>query len=266
MDSRQTQTQRSWLSNVLELLPRMLFRGTAGAGHFQTTSWSLVIAAAQQPTESAETALAKLCQLYWYPVYAFVRRRGHSQDDARDLTQEFFSRLLEKNYLKDADPARGRFRSFLLGAVRNFLANEWNRGQAQKRGGGVLTIALDTETAEGRYAAEPASHETPESLYERQWALALLDQVMTGLRNEYARDGSLDHFEKLAPYLTGADEPPYADIAAQWKGSAGAVKVAVHRLRKRYRQLLRQTIAETVLTPEDVDDEIRFLLSALGTP
>jgi len=244
----------------------MLFRGTAGAGHFQTTSWSLVLAAARQPTESAETALAKLCQLYWYPIYAFVRRRGHSQDDARDLTQEFFSRLLEKNYLKDADPARGRFRSFLLGAVRNFLANEWNRGQAQKRGGGVLTIALDPETAEGRYAAEPASQGTPESLYERQWALTLLDQVMTGLREEYTRDGRLEHFEKLAPYLTGGDEPPYAAIANQWKGSAGAVKAAVHRLRKRYRQLLRQKIAETVLTPEDVDDEIRFLLSALGTP
>ena len=179
-------------------------------GQFQTTSWSLVIAAGQQPTESAEAALAKLCQLYWYPVYAFVRRRGNSQDDARDLTQEFFSRLLEKNYLKDADPERGRFRSFLLAAVRHFLANEWNRGQAQKRGGGMLTIALDPGTAEGRYSLEPANQETPESLYERQWAVALLDQVMAGLRQEYASDGRLDHFERLAPYLTGTGELPYA--------------------------------------------------------
>jgi RNA polymerase sigma-70 factor (ECF subfamily) len=225
-----------------------------------------VLAAGQQPTESAEAALAKLCQSYWYPVYAFVRRRGNNQDDARDLTQEFFSRLLEKNYLKDADPERGRFRSFLLAAVRHFLANEWNRGQAQKRGGGVLTIALDPGTAEGRYSLEPANQETPESLYERQWAMALLDQVMAGLRQEYASDGRLDHFEKLAPYLTGTGELPYADIAHQWKSSEGAVKVAVHRLRKRYRHLLRQKIAETVVSPEDVDDEIRFLLSALGTP
>src|SRR5215469_8104666 len=159
--------------------------GRHGSAKFQTTSWSLVLSAANVSEESAEAALAKLCQLYWYPIYAFVRRRGYGQDDAKDLTQEFFSRVLEKNYLKDADPSRGRFRSFLLTSVRHFLANEWNRGHAQKRGGGLLTIALDPVAAEGRYCAETASPENPEKLYEKQWALAILDQVMTSLRQEY---------------------------------------------------------------------------------
>ena len=252
----------TWVGNVLELL-RMFSPGTSGEGRFQTTSWSLVIAAAEQPAESAEAALAKLCQLYWYPVYAFARRRGNSEDDARDLTQAFFSRVLEKNYLKDADPARGRFRSFLLASVRHFLANEWNREQAEKRGGGVLTIALDRETAEGRYCLEPATQETPERVYERQWAQALLDQVMASLREEYASSGRLDQFERLEPFLTATDGLPYTELARQWGSSEGAVKVAVHRIRKKYRMLLRQKIAETVASPAEIDDEIRFLLAAL---
>jgi len=237
--------------------------GSHESGRFHTTSWSLVVAAAKLSEESADAALAKLCQLYWYPIYAFVRRRGYSQEDAKDLTQEFFSRVLEKNYLEDADPSRGRFRSFLLAAVRHFLANEWNRKRAQKRGGGQHTIALDAQTAEGRYCAEPASQETPEKLYERQWALALLEQVMSSVRQEYVLDGRLEDFEKLAPLLTGTAEAPYAQLAQQWNTSEGAVKVAVHRVRKRYRELLRQKIGETLVDPADVDDEIRFLISAL---
>src|SRR5215467_11090282 len=237
--------------------------GSHESGRFHTTSWSLVVAAAKLSEESAEAALAKLCQLYWYPIYAFVRRRGCSQEDAKDLTQEFFSRVLEKNYLEDANPSRGRFRSFLLAAVRHFLANEWDRQRAQKRGRGLHTIALDAQTAEGRYCAEPASQENPEKLYERQWALALLEQVMASLGQEYVLDGRLDDFEKLKPLLTGAAEVPYAQLAQQWDTSEGAVKVAVHRVRKRYRELLRQKIGETLVDPADVDDEIRFLISAL---
>ena len=221
------------------------------------------MAAAKLSEDSADSALARLCQLYWYPIYAFVRRRGYTQEDAQDLTQEFFSRVLEKNYLEDANPSRGRFRSFLLAAVRHFLANEWNRERAKKRGGGLHTIALDAQTAEGRYRAEPASQENPEKLYERQWALALLDQVMASLREEYVLDKRLEDFEKLAPLLTGTAELPYAHLAELWDTSEGAVKVAVHRVRKRYGALLRQKIGETVVDPADIHDEIRFLISAL---
>jgi RNA polymerase sigma factor (sigma-70 family) len=223
------------------------------------------VAAGRSPAESAEAAMSKLCHIYWYPVYAFVRRQGHNEDDARDLTQEFFSRVLEKNYFRDADPARGRFRSFLLAAVRHFLANEWNRERAQKRGGGVVTISLDPHLAEGRYRLEPVDRETPETLFERQWALALLANVMAALQKESADEGKLDQFEKLAPCLTGTSDVAYAELARQWNSSEGAVKVAVHRLRKRYRDLVRREIAETVAQPEEVDDEIRYLLAVLGT-
>ncbi len=235
------------------------------ADQFHTTAWSLVVAAGQSSAESAEAAMSKLCHIYWYPVYVFVRRQGRNEDDARDLTQEFFSRVLEKNYFRDADPARGRFRSFLLAAVRHFLANEWNRERAQKRGGGAATISLDPQLAEGRYRLEPADHETPETLFERQWALALLANVLAALQKESADEGKLDQFEKLAACLTGSSEVPYAELARQWNSSEGAVKVAVHRLRKRYRDLVRREIAETVAQPEEIDDEIRYLLAALGT-
>lgn len=221
------------------------------------------MSAAKLTEETADASLANLCRLYWYPIYAFVRRRGYSQEDAKDLTQEFFSRVLEKNYLEDANPSRGRFRSFLLAAVRHFLANEWDKQRAQKRGGGLHTIALDPQTAEGRYCAEPANQENPEKLYERQWALAMLDQVLGSLRNEYVLDGRLGDFEKLVPTLTGSAALPYAELAQLWNMSEGAVKVAVHRVRKRYRALLRQRIGETVVDAADIDDEIRFLISAL---
>jgi len=222
----------------------------------------MVIAAAQHPTLAAEAALAKLCRAYWYPVYAFIRRRGYGVDDARDLTQEFFSRVLEHNYLSAADPARGRFRSFLLTAVRHFLINERDRDHAQKRGGGTAPVSLELTTAEGRYLLEPVDNQNPENLYKRQWAVALLDEVMAALRQEYASDGKLDQFEKLKPLLTGNDMS-FAEIARQWSSNEGAVRVAVHRARKRYGILLRRMIAETVADPAEVDDEIRFLLSAL---
>ncbi len=251
-------------NDLIDLLA-MIWRGPGGSSRFRTTSWSLVVTAGRESTTSADAALAELCELYWYPVYAFVRRRGYSQDDASDLTQEFFSRLLEKQYLKDANPARGRFRSFLLGALRNFLANEWNREQCQKRGGGIGIIALDKAMAEGRYSLEPSNPETPESLFQRRWATEVLDRVMESFRESYRQEGRLNEFERLAPCLTGTAGVSYADLARQWNTTEGAVKVAVHRFRKHYRQVLRQNIAATVASEAEVDDEIRFLLSALGS-
>jgi RNA polymerase sigma-70 factor (ECF subfamily) len=230
---------------------------------FRTTSWSLVISAGQQPTAAAAAAFANLCRIYWYPVYAFVRRRGYDVDDACDLTQEFFARVLEHNYLSTADPARGRFRSFLLTAVRHFLTNEWNREHAQKRGGGAARVSFDLESAEGRYSMEPADKHDPEKLYQRQWAIALLDEVLAALRQEYTKDGKSGQFDTLAPLLTGTDDIVYPEVARQWNCSEGAARVAVHRARKKYRALLRQMIAETVSDPAEIDDEIRFLISAM---
>ncbi|HEY1377696.1 MAG TPA: sigma-70 family RNA polymerase sigma factor [Gemmataceae bacterium] len=229
---------------------------------FATTRWSLV-AAAKDP--AARQALADLCGLYWYPVYAFVRRRGYSADDAGDLTQEFFARLIEKAGVAGADPAKGRFRSYLLGACRHFLANERDRAAAQKRGGGRPVGSLDLADAERRYAAEPADGRTPEQVFERRWALTLLDGVLAGLRAEYAAAGQDVLFDRLKSSLTG-DAGPYVELAAELGLTEGAVKVAAHRLRRRYRDRLRAAIAETVATPEDIEAEIRDLFAALSRP
>jgi RNA polymerase sigma factor (sigma-70 family) len=229
---------------------------------FATTRWSLV-AAAKGP--AARQALAELCGLYWYPVYAFVRRRGHPADDAGDLTQEFFARLIEKGGIAGADPAKGRFRSYLLGACRHFLANEHDRAAAQKRGGGRAVGSLDLADAERRYAAEPADGRTPEQVFERRWALTLLDGVLAGLRAEYGTAGQGVLFDRLKSSLAG-DAGPYAELAADLGLTEGAVKVAAHRLRRRYRDRLRTAIAETVATPEEVDAEIRDLFAALARP
>jgi len=251
----------NWLTFMTDLWA--MFRQDSGSTQFQSTSWSLVVAAAGHPTEAAEIALAKLCRLYWYPVYAFTRRRGHSEDDARDLTQEFFCRVIQHHYLRDADPSRGRFRSFLLTAARHFMANEWRRERAVKRGGGAGMLSFEIETAERRYSLELADREDPERLYQRRWAISTIEQALFVLRQEYDSQGKLEQFDRLAPLLTGTCEESYADIARKWNSTEGAVKVSVHRLRKQYRALLRRQIAETVAHPEDVDDEIRFLLSAL---
>jgi RNA polymerase sigma factor (sigma-70 family) len=226
---------------------------------FATTRWSLV-AAAKGP--AARQALAELCELYWYPVYAFVRRRGHSPHDAADLTQAFFARLIETAGIAGADPDKGRFRSYLLGAVRHFLANEHDRAVAKKRGGGRVIESLNLSDAERRYAAEPADGRTPEQLFERRWALTLLDGVLAGLRAEYAASGQAVLFDRLKATLTG-DAGPYADLAAELGMTEGAVKVAAHRLRRRYRDRLRAAIAETA---DDVEAEIRDLFTALGHP
>lgn len=237
-----------------------------GAAIFTPTHWSVVLAAAGRTDSThARDALEKLCRNYWVPLYAFVRRQGHNPHDAQDLTQEFFARLLEKNFLAGVQPDKGRFRSFLLASVKHFLANEWDKSMAQKRGGGHLPISIDAALAESAVGLELADTVTAEKIFERRWALALLEQVLRRLREEYTRDGKENQFEQLKPTLTEASRSvPYAEIAVRLGTSEGAVKVAVHRLRQRYRELLRAEIAQTVAGIEDVDDEIRNLFVALA--
>ncbi len=230
---------------------------------FATTRWSIVLAAREPTQDAGSAALATLCRSYWYPLYAFVRRQGLGEHDAQDLTQEFFARLLEKGWLGGVERERGRFRSWLLASMKHFLANEWDRSRAKKRGGGAVTISFDAMSAESRFRHEPADTETAESLYDRRWALTLLDQVLARLRAEMSAAGKLVHFEALKFCLTG-DRTPYADVATTLAMSEGAVKVAVHRLRERYRDLIRAEIAETVATPAEVEDELRHLLAALS--
>jgi RNA polymerase sigma factor (sigma-70 family) len=232
---------------------------------FATTHWTVVLAAGRRDTTRARAALEKLCRTYWYPLYAYVRRRGHSAHDAQDLTQAFFARLLERHWVGDADQELGRFRTFLLTAMSRFLANEWDKQSAQKRGGHMIHVPVQLDTAETRYGHEPADNSTPEQCYERRWALTLLDTVLQRLRAEYDREGKKDLFAALGDTLVGSRESqPYASLAKQLNMNEGAVKVAVHRLRKRYRQLLREEIAQTAASPEDVDEELRHLFAVLS--
>jgi RNA polymerase sigma-70 factor (ECF subfamily) len=234
-------------------------------GRFATTHWSLILAARDGDAPAARLALARLCEAYWYPLYAYVRRRGHGADDAQDLTQDFFARLLARDFLGSLDPARGRFRAFLLAACNNFLANEYDRSHAQKRGGGVASLSLDLAAAEGRYGREPSHEMTPEKLFQRRWALTLLDRVLARLREDYTGRGKGPLFDHLRVFLAGEQGAPSHAAAADGLGmTAGAVKVAVHRLRQQYRDLLRAEIAHTVEAPEQVDEEIRDLFAALG--
>jgi RNA polymerase sigma factor (sigma-70 family) len=239
--------------------------GPSDAAGFAATRWTLVLAAARgNVTPRAAEAMAELCRVYWYPLYAYVRRRGHDSHEAEDLTQEFFLRLLAKNYLADADREKGKFRAFLLASLRHFLANEWDRSQAQKRGGGQTVLPISTVDAESRYRLEPWHDLTPERLFERQWALTVLDQVLLRLRAGFAAEGKETVFNRLKQFLTGGRESgSYAQVAADLEMSEGAVKTAVHRLRRRYRQLLRDEIAQTVAGPEEVDGEIEYLLACL---
>jgi RNA polymerase sigma-70 factor (ECF subfamily) len=233
---------------------------------FQTTHWSLVLAARDRDAPRADRALADLCAAYWYPLYAFIRRKGHDPDRAADLAQEFFARLLEKDYLKAVDRRKGRFRSFLLAACTHFLANEHDRARALKRGGGRTPIPLDPRDAEGRYATEPAHELTAERLYERRWALTLLEGTLDRLGREFHRAGKGPLYEHLKVILTGAEgAAPYAQVGADLGMREAAVKKAAQRLRRRYRELLRERVAETVEGPEAVDDEIRELFAILGS-
>jgi RNA polymerase sigma factor (sigma-70 family) len=234
-------------------------------GAFVTTRWSLVLKAGEQQSEQADAALARLCQNYWYPLYAYVRRRGRPPEDAADLTQEFFARLLEKNWIAKADPAKGRFRSFLLASMNHFLSDAWDKARAMKRGGGVVVLPLEFDTAETRFSREPAGPATPDELFERRWALTLLETVLNRLRAEHERDGRVELFQELNPCLVGdRTAQPYAEIAKRLAVSEGTVKAAVHRLRQRYRDLLRAEIAETVSAPAEVDEELRHLFSVLS--
>jgi len=232
---------------------------------FVTTRWSLVLAAGRQPTGETRAALATLCGLYWYPLYAFVRRGGASADEASDLTQAFFTQLLEKNDLVTVDPNRGRFRSWLLACLKHFQVNERVRAHAQKRGGGVTELSIDATDAEGRYQLEPSHHLTADKLYERRWTLALLDRAHENLRAECEREGEKKRaqFEALKGALMGEPDEPYALVAARLGMTEGAVKVAAHRLQKRHRALVHAEIADTVERPEDVAGEIRGLLANL---
>lgn len=232
---------------------------------FVTTHWSVVLTAGRSDTPRARDALAGLCQMYWFPLYTYVRRRGHSSEDAQDLTQEFFARLLEKNWVGDADQAKGRVRSFLLSAMNHFLADEWDKARAQKRGGGVPLVPLQFDTAETRYGLEPADSATPERSFELRWALTLLEEVLKQLQTEYEQEGKADLFAALNPCLVGErTSQPYAELAAKLGVSEGTVKSAVHRLRQRYRQLLRDEIANTVAGPAEVDEELRHLFAVLA--
>ena len=231
--------------------------------HFHTTRWSLVASAAGA-SEQSRAALADLCAAYWYPTYAFIRRRGHSPDDARDLAQEFFATLLEKGYLQDADQERGRFRAFLLTAISRFVSKEREKAGAQKRGGGKRPLSLDFDDGENRYLREPSHQWTAERIFERRWALTLLERAIDRLRSEHDQAGKLPLFEALKPFLTGeAGSPPLRQIGERLGMTEGAVKVAIHRLRQKYRELLRGEIAQTVAATEDVDDELRVLLASL---
>jgi RNA polymerase sigma factor (sigma-70 family) len=231
---------------------------------FATTHWSVVLAAGQRASPDSEQALATLCQTYWYPLYAFVRRQGYSVEDARDLTQEFFATLLEKDYLRAADSQRGRFRSFLLAAFKHFLSHERERAYAQKRGGRRQSWPLDFQAGESQYHHEPTHDITPESIYERRWALTLLNQVLQRLQEEFVQAGKQPLFDRLKPFLTGdRSGGTYGEAADGLGMTEGAVKVAVHRLRQRYRELLRAEITQTVTAPEEVDDELRQLFAAV---
>jgi len=232
---------------------------------FPSTHWSRVVEAGDPALPGAREALAALCQAYWYPLYAFIRRRGHSADEALDLAQEYFARLLEKGVLASADPEKGRFRKFLMADCKYFLAHHHERAAAQKRGGGRVPLSIDAADAEGRFSREPAHGLTPEHLFERTWAMTLLDGVLARLRAEHERDGRAEIFDRLKPVLTdGPGGVAYSVIAAQMGTSEGAVQVAIHRLRRRYGALLRQEIAATVGSSDEVENEIRALFKALG--
>jgi RNA polymerase sigma-70 factor (ECF subfamily) len=237
----------------------------AGDRQFAVTRWSMVLAAGRRSSPDSRQALEVLCQTYWYPLHAYVRRRVADVHEAQDLTQAFFASLLEKNALAVAREERGRFRAFLLTAFKHFLSDEWDKAQAQKRGGGRPGISLNLESAERRYALEPVDNLTPERLYEKQWALTLLDRVLNRLGDEFAAKGKDRQFQTLKPFLTGETGPNGYEVAARALGiSPAAAKVAAHRARRRYREILRAEIAETVAEPQEADDEIRDLRAALG--
>ena len=246
---------------------------TAPQDHFATTHWTVVLAAGNKHTPQTDQALEVLCRTYWYPLYAYIRHQGRTREDAEDLTQAFFARFLKKNYLEGLRSEKGKFRAFLLAALKHFLANERDRAARQKRGGGAKLLSLDWQDADTRYRVEPAAHGrdargtalSPDKLYDRAWAVTLLEQVIARLRDEHAAEGKAGLFEQLKPFLV-ADRRAgaYAQAAAELGQSEGAVRVAVHRLRRRYREVLRDEIAQTLSDPAQVAEEMQALFSAFG--
>jgi RNA polymerase sigma factor (sigma-70 family) len=236
-----------------------------GSSRFPTTRWTLVVAAGDPQRKDSRSALVSLCENYWYPLYAYLRRRGHAPDEAQDLTQEFFMRVLGGRYLDKADPEKGRFRSFILTSLKFFAADEQDRQRAQKRGGGaVVSFEFSSgESGEERYQREPSHDETPDRIFERRWALSMLERVMERLRDEFVQHDRPENFERMKVFLLGQSEAPYAALAGEMNTSEGALKVAIHRLRKRYRELFRQEIADTVADPAEVESELRYLAAVL---
>jgi RNA polymerase sigma factor (sigma-70 family) len=231
---------------------------------FDATSWTMVREAGQPTSPEADAARAKLCQAYWYPLYCYVRRLGHSPEDAQDLTQEFFARLLERNYVATADREKGKFRSFLLLLLKRFLARAWARANRQKRGGGMELIPLDLEHTESRYVADPADELSPDKAFDRRWAQVFLARVFDRLQAQCAAEGKGHLFAELRPFLSGEGEEPYEAVARRLQIPKATFKVLVHRFRQRYGHLLREEIAPTVASAEEVEDEIRALFGALS--
>lgn len=251
--------------SVMSLTPGQNFGSRRPPDNFATTRWSMVVSAGQSSSPESEQALASLCEGYWKPLYGYVRRRVSDVSEAHDLTQAFFADLLQRNFVGEADPQRGRFRAFLLTALRNFLSKEWEKQRAQKRGGGVPPISLDFASADSQIRLDPAGGQTPEQIYEREWAMTLLERILQKLGDEFSERGRADQFACLKPFLVGDHgTTTYADVAADLKLSEAAAKMAVSRMRQRYRVLLRDEIAQTVARSDDVDDEIRSLFATLG--
>ncbi len=236
-----------------------------GAGAFATTHWSVVLGAGRHGSVQAAEALEELCRTYWYPLYAYVRRHGYRPEDAQDLTQEFFARLLAKDYLAHADPEGGKFRSFLLTGLKRFLCDEWDKSRRLKRGGGCKVLSFDERLAEDRYGLEPTDKATPEVLFERSWVATLMERAADRLREEYRAAGRGELHEQLTEFrLDASQERAYAEVAAQLGLSQSAVKSAIHRLRQRHLQLVRDEIAQTVADPAELEEEIRYLLGVIG--
>jgi RNA polymerase sigma-70 factor (ECF subfamily) len=232
---------------------------------FATTHWSVVLAAGHDSSPGAQEALEKLCSAYWYPLYAYVRRQGRSPEDSQDLTQAFFAKLLEKKSLRHAQKERGRFRTFLLTSLKNFLSHEWEKAQSEKRGGGRIHLSWDQTTAEDRYQLEPVSDLTPEKVFEQRYALTVFQQALNRLREESVTEGKSDRFDQLKGFLT--DEPgpgAYKAVAERLGMSPESVAVLVHRLRQRYAELVREGIAHTVGSPAEVQEELRYLIGLVG--
>ncbi len=238
--------------------------GTAPGDWFTTTQWTVVLGARDPDSPQAHAALEKLCSTYWYPLYVYVRRQGNDEASAKDLTQGFFARFLEKDYLRQVQREKGRFRSFLLASLKHFLSDEWDKARAQKRGGGQTLFSLNETAAEDRYRFEPADTMTADKLFDRRWALTVLDQARGRLRADYVEQGKGDLYDRLKVFEAGEAGAPYAAVAAEFGLTENGVKAVVHRMRQRYRELVRLEVANTVASRSEVDEEIRYLISVIS--